>query len=57
MIRGSLVSVNYQTIEDCDHLCNNSDILSVRGVGRFMIGETVTTTRSGNTILKTKQFI
>lgn len=57
MIHGSLVSVNYQTIEDCDHLCNNSDILSVRGVGRFMIGETVTKTRSGNMIIKARQFV
>lgn len=57
MIRGSMISVNYQTIEDCDHLCNNSDVLSVRGTGRFLIGETVAETRSGNLVIRAKQFI
>ena len=39
MIRGSLVNINYQSIEDCDYLCHNGDIVSVRGFGRYQIGE------------------
>lgn len=57
MIRNSLINVNYQTIEDCDFLCHNGDILSVRGVGRFQVGEEVTSTRSGNVIIEMKQFV
>ena len=56
-IRSSMVNVNYQTIEDCDHLCNNMDILSVRGIGRFLIDEEIATTRSGNVIIRIRQFV
>ena len=57
MIRNSMVNVNYQTIEDCDYLCNNSDILSVRGIGRFMIDEEIAATKSGNIIIRVRQFV
>ncbi len=56
-IRGSLVNVNYQTIEDCDYLCNNGDIVSVRGTGRFIIANTVAVTKSGNTVVLVRQFV
>ncbi len=57
LIRGGQVNVNFQTIEDCDHLCNNGDILSVSGVGRFKIGEEIADTKSGNVIVELKQFV
>lgn len=57
MIRNSLINVNYQTIEDCDYLCHNCDILSVRGVGRFQVGDEVAVTKSGNVIIEMKQFV
>ncbi|MBQ2684937.1 MAG: hypothetical protein IJG03_01280 [Erysipelotrichaceae bacterium] len=56
-IENGLVAVNYKTIEDCDYLCHNCDILSVRGVGRFMIGEEKASTKSGNHVLEIRQFI
>ncbi|MBR0138316.1 MAG: hypothetical protein IJM15_07885 [Erysipelotrichaceae bacterium] len=57
MIRNENVNVNFQTIEDCDYLCNNGDIVSVRGTGRFIIANTVAVTKSGNTVLLVRQFI
>ena len=57
MVRGGLINVNFQTIEDCDHLCNNGDILSVSGVGRFKIGDEISGTKSGNVIVELKQFV
>ena len=56
-IENGLVAVNYKTIEDCDFLCHNCDILSVRGIGRFMIGEEKASTKSGNHVLEIRQFI
>ena len=57
LIRSSLINVNYMTIEDCDFMCHNGDILSVRGIGRFKIGEEITVTRNGNIVIEMKQFI
>ena len=57
MIRSENINVNFQTIEDCDFLCNNGDIVSVRGTGRFIIANTVAVTKSGNTVVLVRQFV
>lgn len=57
MIKGGLVNINYQAIEDCDFLCHNGDIVSVRGFGRYQIGEELAETKSGNVVIVIRQFI
>lgn len=57
LIKNGLVNVNFQAIEDLDYLCHNCDILSIRGVGRFKIGDEISSTKSGNVIITIKQFV
>ena len=57
MIKAGLININFQTIEDCDHVCHNCDILSVRGYGRYKIGEEIAITRSGNYVIEINQFV
>lgn len=57
MIRNKCINVNFMTIEECDYLCNNYDILSVKGTGRFIVGQQITVTKSGNIVLQIKQFV
>lgn len=57
LIESSMVNVNYKTIEDCAFMCNNYDILSLRGFGRFQIEEIEQNRRSGNYIVTVKKFV
>ncbi len=57
MIKHGLINVNFRTIEECDFLCNNGDIISVRGIGRFKIGDEIAVTKAGNVIVEIKQYI
>ena len=57
LIRNGNVNVNYRTIEDCDFMCHNNDILSVKGHGRYLIGEEVAVTRNDNYVVVIKQFV
>ncbi len=52
MIRGKLVSVNHEVLEETSYLCNNEDTISVRGYGRFLVLETVGTTRKGRLVIR-----
>jgi len=56
-IMSSMVNVNYKTIEDCAFLCDNYDILSLRGFGRYQIEEIEQNKRSGNYIVTVKRFV
>ncbi|MBR0474434.1 MAG: hypothetical protein IJJ19_05490 [Erysipelotrichaceae bacterium] len=56
-VKNGLVNVNYKTIEDCDFICHNTDILSIRGVGRFQIGEEIASTKSGNYVIEIRQYV
>ncbi len=57
LIVSSRVNVNYQTIEDCSFVCDNNDILSLRGFGRFKIDEISTNPRSGRINLTVSKFM
>lgn len=56
-IRGQQVAVNFAVVEDCDQLCHNGDILSVRGVGRFRIAECEPAGRSGRFVVRIEQYL
>ena len=56
LIERGLVNVNYKTIEDCTHVCNNSDILSIRLFGRFRIDNIETNQRSGKYNILVRKF-
>lgn len=57
LISAGMVNVNFICVEDCDHLCHNGDILSIRGTGRFKIGNEIATTKNDNRIIVIRQFI
>lgn len=57
MITSSLVNVNYKTIEESAFLCNNYDILSLRGFGRYQITEIIQNNRSGNYVVTVEKFV
>ncbi|MEA5026503.1 hypothetical protein SDC9_103188 [bioreactor metagenome] len=52
MIRQQVVAVNYEVLEENDHLCNNGDTISVRGFGRYVIMEVVKITKKERLLLK-----
>ena len=56
MIVSGRVNVNYKTIEECDFVCNNNDILSIRLIGRFQIDNIDRNPRSGKYLLSIKKF-
>ena len=56
MISHGLVNVNYKTIEDCTHVCNNNDILSIRMFGRFQIDNIDINQRSGKYNILVRKF-
>lgn len=51
-IQGKLVKVNHLVLEDCDVVCNNNSIISIRGYGRFLLIETKKTTKSGRYVIE-----
>lgn len=57
LIASSMVNVNYKTIEDCAFMCDNDDILSLRGFGRYQIAGIEQNKRSGNYIVTVKKFM
>lgn len=52
VVRGGLVKVNYKVVEEIDFLCNNEDILSIRGYGRVLIKDTQRKTKSDNFVIE-----
>lgn len=52
LIRGKMVSVNHEVLEETDYLCNNEDTISVRGYGRFIVLETIGTTRKNRLVIR-----
>lgn len=56
-VESSMVNVNYKTIEDCAFLCDNYDILSLRGFGRYQIEGIEQNKKSGNYRVTVKKFV
>ena len=57
MIRAGLVRLNYDSLVDCNDLCHNGDIVSIRQVGRFKIREEIAITKKGNLLLHVEQYV
>ena len=53
-IRSGLVKVNYKSIEDVNHLCHNSDVISFRRHGRAELIVTDRRTKQGNIVIEGK---
>lgn len=56
-IREGLVSVDHRPCETVGRLLSGGAVLSVRGVGRFVIDEVETPTRKGRLILKARKYV
>ncbi len=57
MILAGHVKVNHSLIESSDKLCNNNDVISIRGAGRFVIVGCVGQTKKENYVLTIEQYI
>lgn len=56
-VEAALVDVNYTTEVKADKSLSEGDVVSVRGVGKFIIGSANGTTRRGKVRLSAKKFI
>lgn len=57
MIRLKQVKVDQVLLEDCDYLCNNNSILSIRGYGRFQISLKDRKTKKGNIVVEIGTYV
>jgi len=57
LITSGKVTVNWEEICSTSRLCENGDIMSVKGYGRYMLDEIGGETRKGRTFLKVKKYI
>lgn len=57
LIAQGMINRNFLTIEKCDELCDNGDIISIRQVGRFKLVLTTSVTKSGNKAVEVFKFI
>ena len=55
-IRGDLVFVNYSCAEKASKPLNTGDTVSIRGFGKFKIGEILRNTKSGRLVLSVLQY-
>ena len=51
-IRSGFVKVNHKEVEEISYLCNNSDIISLRGHGRVKIVDTKRMTKQDNYVIE-----
>ena len=51
------VNVNHKSIEDCSFVCNNGNILSVKGYGRFLVDQINENPRTGKLKINVKKYI
>lgn len=55
-IQMGYVHKNYDSLVECNDLCHNNDIVSIRQVGRFRIQEELATTKKGNLLIRVDQY-
>lgn len=56
LLKSSSVLINYKEMKDSSYTVRESDILSIRGYGKFVIGKEKLKTKSGNILLLIKQY-
>jgi Uncharacterized conserved protein, contains S4-like domain len=57
MIKTGLVHLNYNNLVDSDDLCSNSDIISIRRVGRFKLLNIIGETKKGSIAILVAKYI
>ena len=57
MIKTGLVHLNYSNLVDSDDLCSNSDIISIRRVGRFRLLNIIGETKKGSIAMLVAKYI
>lgn len=57
LIKADRVAVNFDTIEECDYLCDNGDTISVRQYGRFKVLEFLSKTRKDRNLVKFGKYL
>lgn len=55
-INNGLVNVNYQLIDECDRLCHNNDVISLKKIGRYRIKDIQNNKKSGKIILSIDKY-
>ncbi len=56
LIRRGLVKCDYVTVEQSDMLINKKVIISIRGYGKFIVSNEISTTRRGRLSIKVKKY-
>lgn len=57
ILKQERVFINYKNENKPTKMVNNGDIITIRGIGKFVIGNTDEQTRSGKTIILIKKFV
>ena len=57
MIGQKRVSIDHKLVEESKRLCNNGNTISISGKGRFIVGDTVGTTRKDRMIVEIEKFV
>lgn len=57
LINNGMVSVNYQTIQSNHFTMKSSNILSIRGYGKYIITNKISKTKKGRYFIIVKQFV
>ncbi len=57
MVRAGLVELSYESVEDVSTQVRSGDILTVRGYGKYVIGDIVGETKSGRLRLTCKKYV
>lgn len=55
-INSGEVNVNFHEVDDCDHLCNNDDVISLKKIGRYRIKDIQINKKSGKIILSIDKY-
>lgn len=57
MIAQKRVSIDHKLVEESKRLCNNGNTISISGKGRFIVGNTIGTTRKDRMIVEVEKFV
>lgn len=57
LIKSGRVKVNQVVLEECDYLCNNSNAISIRGYGRFLLVDKGKKTKKDRYLVKIGKYI
>lgn len=52
LIRAGKVQVQHLPLEDCSFVCNNNEVISIRGFGRFLLEGTIKHTRKDRILIR-----